>query len=232
MIFSLISICLLSFFPVDSSSFEKLPNTPPGTIRVNDLWVDKSEIANIHWLEFLHYTVEEFDSLELEKYYPSQENFWYDQREFYYMPVVYISYEQAVAYCEWRSRVVNEKFGTNIRYRLPSATEWKAIAETTLEKNKGRINREKKEYIKSIEMDSTQYSVISVTWKEEKFLAHLFGNVSEMTAEKGVAMGGNNFKLQQADSSLHEMLLYKGPHPYLGFRCVVDVSDAWSPVKQ
>lgn len=39
-----------------------------------------------------------------------------------------ISYEQATAYCEWRSKVVSKKLDKEIIYRLPTQAEWKEIA--------------------------------------------------------------------------------------------------------
>ena len=42
-------------------------HTPPGTARVKNYFVDKKEIQNIDWLEFLYYKRFELDSSEIKK---------------------------------------------------------------------------------------------------------------------------------------------------------------------
>ena len=56
--------------------------------------------------------------------------------QFYYFPVVNISYEDAVAYCEWRTKIVTDRYNqekgfskdsqeyTIFKFRLPSKKEW------------------------------------------------------------------------------------------------------------
>lgn len=137
---------------------------PPGTIRLaENLFIDESEVANIHWLEYLQHVRR--DSSEL--YYRSQlpdSMVWkamaaapptavagaptaivyFRYPGFRYYPVVGISYEQAVAYCKWRSMVVNESFlqstefrkkhpelrgyEVTVEYRLPTEAEWQQAA--------------------------------------------------------------------------------------------------------
>ncbi|QNH61085.1 formylglycine-generating enzyme family protein [Hymenobacter sediminicola] len=137
---------------------------PPGTIRLaENLFIDESEVANIHWLEYLQHIL--LDSSET--YYRSQlpdSTVWkamaaapptaaagiptaiiyFRYPGFRYYPVVGISYEQAVAYCKWRSAVVNESFlqstefqkkhpelrgyELTVEYRLPTEAEWQQAA--------------------------------------------------------------------------------------------------------
>ncbi|SHK89515.1 formylglycine-generating enzyme family protein [Hymenobacter psychrotolerans] len=133
---------------------------PPGTIRLaENLFIDESEVANIHWLEYLQQV--RLDSSET--YYRSQlpdSTVWkavaaapptavagaptvimyFRYPGFRYFPVVGISYEQAVAYCKWRSAVVNKSvlesadfqkkhpelrgYDVSVEYRLPTEAEW------------------------------------------------------------------------------------------------------------
>ncbi|MDU0371514.1 formylglycine-generating enzyme family protein [Hymenobacter endophyticus] len=132
---------------------------PPGVVRVSDnLFMDEAEVANIHWLEYLQYI--RCDSSYT--FYQSQipdSTVWKTFAEelgarlmdpfvahyfrypgFRYYPLVGISYEQAVAYCRWRSSMVNNgyfqsaefqkkhpelrNFNVMAEYRLPTETEW------------------------------------------------------------------------------------------------------------
>ncbi|MBD2715283.1 SUMF1/EgtB/PvdO family nonheme iron enzyme [Microvirga sp. STR05] len=141
---------------------------PPGTIRLaENLFIDESEVANIHWLEYLQRI--RLDSSET--YYRSQlpdSTVWkamaaapptavagiptaiiyFRYPGFRYYPVVGISYEQAVAYCKWRSAVVNESllqstdfrkkhpelrgYDLTVEYRLPTEAEWQQAAAGSL----------------------------------------------------------------------------------------------------
>lgn len=137
---------------------------PPGTIRLaENLFIDESEVANIHWLEYLQHV--RLDSSET--YYRSQlpdSMVWqamaaapptavagaptaivyFRYPGFRYYPVVGISYEQAVAYCKWRSAVVSKSvlgsaefqkkhpelrgYDVMVEYRLPTEAEWQQAA--------------------------------------------------------------------------------------------------------
>lgn len=133
--------------------------TPPGTVWLRDnLFIDKTEISNFNYLEFL-YWLKRKDYLEYASMVPDT-NSWNradvgsaDGLVSYYLfhplyrdyPVVGISYKQAVAFCKWRSDRVNEqlylkekhlkwnadsnyKFTEKVRFRLPSKTEWEYAA--------------------------------------------------------------------------------------------------------
>lgn len=90
------------------------------TVTVQSFFLDQTEIANIHWLEYLHYI--QRDSSET--YYQSalpDTTVWEKELAFNtpyvsnylrypgfrYYPVVGVSWEQAVDYCRWRTEAVN-----------------------------------------------------------------------------------------------------------------------------
>ena len=105
---------------------QQLP-TPPNTIPLRDsLFIDETELANVHWQEFLFYIRK--DSSQ-EFYYsmhpdtlvwaqrtlpkPSMSNVelstrYFRSPEYQFYPVAGISYEQAQAYARWRSAVVSQ----------------------------------------------------------------------------------------------------------------------------
>jgi formylglycine-generating enzyme required for sulfatase activity len=131
---------------------------PSGTVQVNDtLFVDKTEIANIHWREYLHY-LQQFDSSKKESMLPdtlvwrgtAQYNeplvqYYFRHPMFNDYPVVGISYEQALEFCQWRSERVNEFIGKmpeskrpfeKVAYRLLTRAEWEILSASKLDVNK------------------------------------------------------------------------------------------------
>ena len=114
-----------SFFTA-SAQQAPLP-TPSGTVRVQDnLFIDKYEVANIHWKEFLHYIQRDSGDAYYRKMLPdtlvwAQRNLpqaqtssidltknYFSAAEYHSFPVVGISYAQAQVYARWRSRIVTE----------------------------------------------------------------------------------------------------------------------------
>ncbi|GGG32921.1 formylglycine-generating enzyme family protein [Hymenobacter glacieicola] len=132
---------------------------PPGTTRVaENLFIDETEVANIHWLEYLHFLRRD-STLSLYRSQLPDSTGWQpvvdpeqDQAPqsyfrapgYRYYPATNISYEQAQAYCRWRSAMVNQGYfqGAEFRkqypelrdyivtvtYRLPTEQEWQVAA--------------------------------------------------------------------------------------------------------
>ena len=119
---------------------------PPGTVRVDSIFIDVTEITNLNYLEYLHYlkldSAKEYyiealpDTTVWYKIYddPLASAFTYDYfrgDEFKNFPIVGVTNQQAEAYCLWRSQAVNQKLDSlpfKLRYHLPSPKEWYSIA--------------------------------------------------------------------------------------------------------
>src|SRR5687767_13821243 len=56
------TLCIVILFTASVSFSQKNKRkAPPGTVKINDtLFVDKTEISNLNWREYLHYN-EQFD---------------------------------------------------------------------------------------------------------------------------------------------------------------------------
>jgi len=194
----------------------------PHSTRVGDLYVDNFEVSNIHWQEYVFHRSKETNAPSRDQLTPDSSNFWFPMPEHRYKPIVLVTYDQVLDYCKWRSKVVSEKLGKKVTFRLPTKAEWQRIAQYAIENDLKMIQRELKKAKALVNKDSGQYSVTDITSTKER-LGNLFDNVSEMTQERGVAMGSNNHKLMDPKEAVEQSIAYDRPHPYLGFRCVAEV---------
>lgn len=147
-------------------------------------------------------------------------------------PISGISYEDAQAYCDWRTIKYNEQNTTHtketIRFELPDSVVLKPIQElTTTNKHKREIpvvNFEGASYENTRDAPNKivleQIGRLPVKTKllqpDEHGLFDLYGNVAEMTSKKGIAYGGS----YTSDKDLLQNIYYTQPEPWLGFRCV------------
>jgi formylglycine-generating enzyme required for sulfatase activity len=58
-------------------------------------------------------------------------------------------------------------------------------------------------------------------WPDNYGIYQLFGNVSEMTSEEGVSVGGSYLNYG-AECFPDKIITYKKPEPWLGFRCIIE----------
>lgn len=149
-----------------------------------------------------------------------------------YLPLNCITYEQALSYCEWKSNLFGKD---SMIYCLPTTNEWTIAAERTMtedEKIKGLKDsmcvKKRKSYAQFNFRNSSTYLMDGFTYKvniissfqEKNNIYDLFGNLSEMTATKGISKGGN-FMLFANQSHLDSSQYYVKPEIWLGFRCIV-----------
>lgn len=275
-------LILLVFIFVALVSFgqknKKSKIAPPGTVQINDtLFVDKTEIANIHWREYLHY-LEKFNPASIGKALPdttvwgADTVFKYDSvnnipikiytpdplTEYYFrhpgfndFPVVGISYEQAVAFCDWRSDRVNELYSKmpeskrpfeKVVYRLMTQKEWEVIAAGKLSVDRypygfdSTYKKWKKKYYKAFNCKFPNDTLIYYHWGGIAYYTlntwsyypnssgtyNMIGNVAEMVSEKGIAKGGSFDHILEECKIINNQY-YSRPERWLGFRCVAVV---------
>jgi formylglycine-generating enzyme required for sulfatase activity len=141
--------------------------TPPGTVQLSDnLFIDKAEVANFHWQEYLYHIKRDSTAAFYQSQIadstlwtilvsrpntnpPESDTQYYNIAPGYrFYPLVGITHEQALAYCKWRSEVVNKGFFQSkdflrkhpklrdfviqVEYRLPTEDEWQQAASVSL----------------------------------------------------------------------------------------------------
>jgi sulfatase modifying factor 1 len=161
--------------PLCSFSFTK---NPPGTVQVEDnLFIDEFEVSNVNWIEYMYWTKQIYglDSEEYkavitdtlvwrrpEAYNEPYVQYYHKHPAYHNYPVVGISYEQAIAFCKWRTDRVNEaiyikenkikpEIGQQFpeapqvyKYRLPTKAEWEKVARIDYSKRiEKKMNRKK-----------------------------------------------------------------------------------------
>ncbi|UXP32528.1 formylglycine-generating enzyme family protein [Reichenbachiella agarivorans] len=141
--------------------YEQVYMIPPGSLPISEgKFMDQTEVANIHYQEFLFYITKDSAKYLDKEYMPQLDNKfkskYFLNPEFYFYPVVGVTHQNAQAYCEWRAKVLNVGLKDMLKNqvkkykyagRLPSEEEWKKIAGNVEEEVNSRLyNFGKKEW--------------------------------------------------------------------------------------
>lgn len=252
----LITICIvcLSFSTKKNKQF-----TPPGTVQITEtFFADETEISNFSWQEYEFSILNKFGKNSKEhvetlpdtlvwrhknSYNEPYVQYYYRHPAYKDYPVVGISYEQAQAFCKWRTQRVKEyyyiknKKELKIEYRLPSKEEWELISnngfkifENGGKNKKGQVVFNHRWMTDSISKkyfeENHQYQDVTAPiysyWPNSFKLFCLFGNVAEMISEKGICKGGSWCNTIN-ECRPGKDISYEKPTAWLGFRCVCDI---------
>lgn len=244
--------------------------TPPNTVWLQDsMFIDKTEVANIHWLEYLHFLRKQVNQNKLtQAMYQEQlpdtsithiKGVNHLTHPAYrWQPVVGISYEQALRFCEWRSVVVSEVYNEahpapaglywQFTYRLPTIKEWEKAAAGGLEVSlypygltrlfditptKPVSMRPPKPLVNYRDHKTKLFSLKKIDAYVPNGLGiyQMIGNVAEMTATKGIAKGGS-WRHRKGACKIRKLQRYFAPDNWLGFRAVCEVKLVEKTVHQ
>lgn len=231
---------------------------PPGTIQINDtLFADETEVTNSSWMEYEYWTKAIYganskdhlatlpDTLvwrEKLSYNEPYVQYYYRHPAYKDFPVIGISYEQAIAYCKWRTERVRTHLTIkkdfthqHFEYRLPTKAEWERLAETSSFVLKNNEKNEKGKFqlncISPLENENqmptgTGDIVAPVQSYEKNFLGfyNMLGNVAEMVLENGICKGGS-WRNRLEECRVGKNQEYTKPNSWTGFRCVCVIKN-------
>lgn len=261
-------LLLLSFTSISTYASSKYAKSrtkkkvivPPGTVEISEnYFFDATEITNLNWLEYMYWNKNKFgensdefkaclpDTTVWLPYGEPYAKFYLRHVSYQNYPVVGISHEQAIAFCEWRTDRVNEfhfaqsnkeayanyqKVPTKgtipriFEYRLPTETEWEKIAQLPFSKRTLRkmktdspYNLDEEPLNAEMDKDGTEVTApVDAYWANIKGIYNMIGNVAEMVAEKGISKGGS-YTQTLADAQPDQRINYAEPSRWIGFRC-------------
>ncbi|MEO9802485.1 MAG: SUMF1/EgtB/PvdO family nonheme iron enzyme [Reichenbachiella sp.] len=154
---------------------------PPHTIPLfKKVYIDATEVANIHYQEFLHFIERDSGQAIHDSYMPILDEKYmedyYNNPEFYFFPVVGINPESAKRYCDWRAQNLNEGLqvflANESKYkkykyvgRLPTEHEWRRAAGHSSKEIKDRTYELSKKGLEFLEQD-----IVKNQFADEKIL--------------------------------------------------------------
>ena len=188
------------------SSFVVLNRPPAGTFNVpgtRNVFMDKTEVTNNAYRFYLDQLREAGDSSAYLEALPdtavwhlSYEDHFEGTERYGDYPIVGLNYQQAIAYCNWRSEYISAREKRKVVYKLPSLKVFKLT-------QSGQST------------NSIAEGLYSTSLGFRTFLG-LCDNAAEMTDQEGVAIKG--FTRQQC----LETYEYHVPGHRLGFRCMAE----------
>lgn len=251
-----LSAIAIAAVAISFTTLKNKPFIPPGTAQITEtFFADEHEISNFSWQEYELSTITKFgknskehletlpDTLvwrEKSTYNEPYVKYYYRHPAYKDYPVVGVSYEQALAFCKWRTErvkafyFIKNKKEINIEYRLPTKEEWELLSSVPpyILNNEGKNTKGDVMFNHCWMTDSisekyfaehNQYpDVTTPVYSNEKNIFGLyntFGNVAEMINEKGVSKGGS-WRNRLEECRAGKAIPYTEPTAWLGFRCV------------
>ena len=184
--------------------------TPFGTLKVknaDNVYIDRTEITNLDWLEYLYYLQREYgenspqylaalpDTTQTSS---SNKPSLYRLPAYHSHPIVGITCKQATDYAQWRTKAANiilEQSGKKYRFEYQLATE-EVLQQAFLQ--------QKDKSIPAQELKAVSRSA--------KKIVNIEGNAKEITANGTVVTGADNDKLA--------FETYRQPDSLTSFRCM------------
>jgi formylglycine-generating enzyme required for sulfatase activity len=189
-------------------------------------------------------------SLWLRDFNDPYSKFYFQHEAFSDYPVLGISYEAAVAYCDWATdhlQKQREKCGcedAHLRFRLPTEAEWLEAAgfnrpgsglfpggynyprdhkgDFSFNHKLGKGNFAGMAGGKGKDYEGYMITAPVKSFKpDQNGLYNMTGNIAEMVQEKGKAKGGSWWH-ESNDCRYESVLHYEGPETWLGFRLVIE----------
>jgi formylglycine-generating enzyme required for sulfatase activity len=240
-------------------SWKKYENeVPPGTVKVStDFYFDQAELSNKIWLQYISWNERYFgkdseiykrslpDTTVWKGRYINFQTTYLRGEKYQYYPVVGITKEQAIAFCEWRSDRVNQyiymrdkktpltyddslhiNYPIKFKYRLPKQKEWYdvsriAFSMKTIKKSIRNYETLGNFYFEYVDSTlNSPYNIFSFH-SNKAGIYNLFGNVAEYVLDSENVMGGS-WRHSEYQSKLIEGIKSETHANWIGFRCVCE----------
>ncbi len=242
---------LICFFLFSFQLFAQIDTRaiPENTIALSYYkYLAKNEVTTGDWKYFLEVILQDSSATLFDKMTPdtaaiSKEWELTSAGEYFYgkkyenHPVVGVSWIQAKKYCEWLTSKYNYEQAVNynplkfkkVELRLPTKEEWQQSCDMeNLIYAFGNIANPK--YMHSLDFVSSKSKKVAKTVSIfEKEVAmnqtrNMNGNVAEMIAVNGIALGGS-WKDEASKCTNYSRQNYYGPSSWVGFRFLIDVIE-------
>ena len=282
---SALILCYAGCKSTEKGKNASLKFAPPGTNYLKDnLFIDEAEVTNLSWREYMYWIKKVYgegssqyiatlpDTLVWRNYIQdfkirfnkdlsdieSLIYLYMRHPQYSHYPVVGISYEQAAAFCAWRTNRVNEVLYVEkhkevtfpidssivipkkVLFRLPEEKEWEEAARLGFDSTRYSDKNADKISFNTLEASSMRSELegydrftpmIELSLQPDKYNRyHLIGNVAEMISTRGIAKGGSYIHLL-SDSYYTKRIVYTQPNYWLGFRCVCEILKHPVPAK-
>lgn len=241
-------------------------------IGKTNLYAGKFEVSNVDYLCFLNWTRKTKGEAEYEKNLPDTLvwrtplgyaekyiNYYLRHPAFRDYPVVGVSYEQVLSFCEYFSTDINEwledKHVKKIRFRLPTEEEWEVAARggqlegTIFPWGTESIRSEKGKYKGGMLANCSRGSgdfmgfagslndgwdvtcQVGSYWSNNFGIYQMVGNVAEMVAEKSICKGG------AWNKGSHKLVIssrdtFEVAASWVGFRVFAEIEEYQKPTSQ
>ncbi|GAB5522185.1 MAG: hypothetical protein Roseis2KO_00570 [Roseivirga sp.] len=211
--------------------FEDKPRIPPMSVQISEnLYAHQTEVTNRDWAEYIRYSwLDTAKNPNDFTYFPKQE---YPQKPDF-LPKVNLSYEKALGYCKWITDITNKygpkrNSGVRVNYRLPTESEIRKMLDYEEEEFRKRANqiahkisdREDKEVFAGLVPTRDRVKGKLERFKKKRVYG-LFHNAAEMSSVEGIAFGMTNDTFDPS-GDLMPKVVYSGPSPNVGCRCVAE----------
>jgi formylglycine-generating enzyme required for sulfatase activity len=222
-----------------------------------NIYMSKYEVTNIDYQTFLNSLLQSRNINAFKAYlYDSSQwttkfSYSYNEpmKELYHWhpaydeyPVVNVTYEAAVKYCEWLTVSYNayrKREFKKVLFRLPTEKEWEQAAlgksygtqvktpfvnDEWYDKNKKCYNANLKEGDRYFD-DGAFHTVMVERYSPNSLgIYQMIGNVAEMVSKEGVTKGGS-WASEFNESYVNKNKTYELPDPRVGFRIVMEVIE-------
>lgn len=254
-------IITVIFCFLNEGAFSQIKETVKSLQKINDqLYASNVEVSNKQYTFFLEalkadkdlstLEVAQIDSLQWRSkgnYNEPYVIYYHKHVAYENYPVVNISYDAAMAYCNWLTKLYNQdpkrKFKKAV-FRLPTLNEWEEAAqagnsdaifpwkETTIKNNKGKamanFKRGSGDITGSAAYLNENADIMSPvkSYLPNGFgLYNMAGNVAEMTASNTSIKGGSWKDSAELLKIKHTENSDGKAKAYIGFRCFMEVLE-------